>query len=72
MARISSDALDSIAELRGDEDTHKVNVSWKGISHVMDCVLIVFYFLVSVIVNVCFILILQRSHPHENDYIYRL
>jgi len=72
VARISSDALDSIAELRGDEDTHKVKVSWKGGSYVMDCVLIVFYFLVSVIVNVCFILILQRSHPHENDYIYRL
>jgi len=69
ISRSSSDTLDSIAELQKvHEDTHNVKVSWKDVSYVVDVVLVVFYVLVSVIVNVCFILILQSSQPHENDY----
>ena len=63
----SSDTLRSNVELQGvHEDTNKAELSWKDVSYVLDGVLIVFYILVSVIVNVCFILILQSS---KNDYI---
>ena len=43
-------------------------VTWKDVSYLIDAVLIVFYILVSAIVNVYFIVLLQSSKPDQNEY----